>query len=98
MPHATILLHHTLPRGTAHPRHALLPPTGTAQSLLSTMYFVVGAGMGSTMWGAVYQSYGAATTYLLGLIALLLSAGLVAAGHRPQLHTNGEKLKPECPV
>jgi len=71
---------------------------GTAQSLLSTMYFVVGAGMGSTMWGAVYQSYGAATTYLLGLIALLLSAGLVAAGHRPQLHTNGEKLKPECPV
>ncbi len=44
---------------------------GTSQSVLSTAYYVVGAGVGSVFWSSIYEAGGSRPTYLLG-------AGLVA--------------------
>ena len=46
----------------------------TSQSVLSTAYYVLGAGLGSVLWSALYERCGARTTYLLG------AATVAAAG------------------
>eukprot|EP01047_Picozoa_sp_COSAG01_P071908 COSAG01_NODE_11292_length_1965_cov_1.444266_1_plen_99_part_00 len=49
----------------------------TAQSLVSTCYYVLGAGVGSLLWGFVYQQYGALVAYRAGAACSLFNAHLV---------------------
>lgn len=48
----------------------------TSQSVLSTTYYVLGAGVGSVLWSFVYEHAGSRTTYTLGA-ALVATSGSV---------------------
>ena len=38
----------------------------TSQGVISTSYYIVGAGVGSVLWSVVYERFGAPVTYLCG--------------------------------
>ena len=58
----------------------------TAQSALSTTYYVLGAGVGSVLWSVAYESFGARPTYLAGAALAAASGALLL----PQLKKRAE--------
>eukprot|EP00968_Pinguiococcus_pyrenoidosus_P010308 scaffold803_cov310-Pinguiococcus_pyrenoidosus.AAC.221 len=51
----------------------------TSQSLLHSMYFVLGGSIGNVLWGGMYDSRGPRKLYAMGIIAMIGNVILVAS-------------------
>jgi len=62
-----------------------VPLRATGQGVVSTSYYIVGAGLGSVGWNVVYDYLGSSVTYHLGVVVVGLSMALLqyTMGSRP---------------